>query len=314
MTTIHPLENQIGAEIRGLDLAHPLDAAGFEQVQRAYLDYGFLLVRGQQHLTHRQLTDFTGRFGELMAGYPQASGHQRENEHYFKKQVREARYEHPENPYIFIISNEKEDGRPIGLAKAGQYWHSDMYFIDRPAHASALLSITVPPEGGDTLVMNMAQVYAALADSVKRRLDGLKILLSYQRAWPHIYPTRAPMSEEDRRSTPDVMHALVQTHPESGRPSLYLGALFSDDNPGVELIGLPYDEGRALYAELRDFALAPRFIYRHRWQVGDLLLMDNRCCMHSGTEWDDARHIRTLYRTTGIGARTGTAVTAGDRG
>ena len=75
------------------------------------------------------------------------------------------------------------------------------------------------------------------------------------------------------------------------------------------MLGLPYDEGRQLYAELRDFALQPQFIHRHQWQVGDLVIMDNRCCMHSGTEWDDVNYTRTLYRTTGMGARTGQVVT-----
>ena len=101
-----------------------------------------------------------------------------------------------------------------------------------------LLAQEIPPVGGDTLIMNMYQVYEALPQATKERLEGLKILLSYHRAWHHIYPTRAPMSEEDKLNTPDVMHSLVQTHPESGRKNIYLGALFSDDNPGVEIVGL----------------------------------------------------------------------------
>ena len=76
------------------------------------------------------------------------------------------------------------------------------------------------------------------------------------------------MSEQDKINTPDVVHSLVHTHPESGRKTLYMGALFSDENPGAELIGLTHDEGKALYAELRDFTLQPHFIHRHRWQSG----------------------------------------------
>lgn len=308
--TVHPLPGNVGVELSGLDLARPLDDALFEEVHQRYIDHGLVLVRGQQHLGHQQYTDFAGRFDPLMAGYPQASGHQQENDDYFRQNTGKPRYEHPQNPYIFVISNVKENGRPIGLAKAGQYWHSDMYFIDRPAHSTTLFSLDIPPTGGDTLILNMYQVYAALPDSIKCRIDNLQILLSYYRAWRYIYPTRALMSEEDRINTPDVTHSLVQTHPLSGRKTLYMGAFFSDDNPGAELVGLPYDEGRALYAELRDFALQEPFIYRHRWQVGDLLLMDNRCCMHSGTQWDDLNHTRTLYRTTGLGARTGKTVAA----
>ncbi len=307
--SIQPLPNQVGAELPDLDLAQPLSNSVFDQVHQAYLDYGFIFIRGQQHISHQQYTGFAGRFDTLMAGYPQASGHQQENADYFDKNNNAARYEHPENPCIFIISNIKEQGRPIGLAKAGQYWHSDMYFIDRPAHSTTLFAQQIPPVGGDTLMMNMYQVYDALPETLRDRIDRLQIRLSYYRAWPHIYPTRAPMSEADRLNTPDVIHSLVPTHPQSRRKVLYLGALFSDANPGVEIVDLPYAEGRELYAELRDFALQPRFIYQHRWQVGDLLLMDNRCCMHSGTAWDDINHTRTLYRTTGIGARTGQIVT-----
>ena len=301
--------NNAGAELLGLDLTKPLDETTFAAVHQAYVDYGMLLIRGQQRVTHRQYTDFASRFDPLMVGYPQASGYQQEDAAHFRKEKDDSgRFAHPENPYIFVISNVKKNGRPIGLAKAGQYWHSDMYFIDRPAHSSTLFAQEIPPAGGDTLAINMYQVYDALPELTKQRIDDLQILLSYYRAWTYIYPTRAPMSQQDRLNTPDVIHSLVQTHPQSGRKVLYLGALFSDENPGAEIIELPYEEGKALYAKLRDFALQPRFIYSHRWQVGDIFIMDNRCCMHSGTEWDDTNYTRTLYRTTGIGVKTGRIV------
>lgn len=303
--TVHEFPNRIGAELRGLDLAQPMDEATFLLVKQAHTDYGLLLIREQKHISHRQYTDFASRFDILMSGYPQASGYQQENEEFFQANTQKERYEHPRNPYIFVVSNVKKNGQPIGLAKAGQYWHSDMYFTERPANTSMLFSRVIPPIGGDTLAINMYQVYAALDDAIKQRIESLKIRLSYYRAWSYIYPTRAPMTEEDRIKTPDVIHSLVQRHPESGRKTLYMGAFFTDENPGASILDLPYAEGKALYAELRDFALQPQFIYRHQWQTGDILLMDNRCSIHSGTPWDDEKYPRILYRTTGIGAKTG---------
>ena len=101
--SIQPLPNHTGAELIGLDLAQPLSDAAFDQVHQAYLDYGFILIRRQQHISHRQYTGFASRFDELMAGYPQASGHQQENASYFGKNTAEARYEHPETR-IFLLS------------------------------------------------------------------------------------------------------------------------------------------------------------------------------------------------------------------
>ena len=137
--SVHELPNRVGAELRGLDVAKPMDEATFLIVKQAHTDYGLLLVRGQQHISHRQYTDFAGRFDKLMSGYPQASGYQKENENFFfRKNTQKERYEHPQNPYIFVVSNVKRNGQPIGLAKAGQYWHSDMYFTERPANTSML--------------------------------------------------------------------------------------------------------------------------------------------------------------------------------
>ena len=108
---------------------------------------------------------------------------------------------------------------------------------------------------------------------------------------------RPALSAEQLAEVPDVMHPVVYTHPESGRRALYVNEGFT---VGIE--GLPGEEGATLLQELFNQSVQERYIYRHRWQAGDLVMWDNRCTMHRATEYD-ARHTRAMHRTTIQGDR-----------
>jgi alpha-ketoglutarate-dependent 2,4-dichlorophenoxyacetate dioxygenase len=56
------------------------------------------------------------------------------------------------------------------------------------------------------------------------------------------------------------------------------------------------EEGYALIEELLAFACQPRFIYAHKWQQGDILIWDNRCALHRGTEYDYRKYKRDMRR------------------
>jgi alpha-ketoglutarate-dependent 2,4-dichlorophenoxyacetate dioxygenase len=100
------------------------------------------------------------------------------------------------------------------------------------------------------------------------------------------------VSAEEKATRPPSVHRLVHRHPGSGRKVLYLAAHAS------HIVGMPIDEGRALLAELTEFATQPRFVYRHVWQVGDLVVWDNLATMHRGTPFEDTKYPRDMRRTT----------------
>ena len=116
--------------------------------------------------------------------------------------------------------------------------------------------------------------------------------------WSYLFPNRAPLSPEERFATPDVEHPLVGKHPETGRFFLFPGAIYGFDSPGIRAINLSNDESKRLYSDIKAFALTENFIYRHKWQVGDILATDNLAGMHCATQFDDQSERRTLYRVT----------------
>ena len=140
------------------------------------------------------------------------------------------------------------------------------------------------------------QLSLGLSADLRERSDGLQIVCSRVKAWPISYPNRAPLTDAQKAKLPDVVHPLVRTHPETGRKSLYIGG-----NVVWEIVGMPYEEGRALLAELRAHATEDRFTYRHRWRRGDAVMWDNRCTLHSATPYDEDKYDRLMHRTTMVG-------------
>jgi len=268
------LADVIGAEILDVDLSIPLDDATFAAIKQAWLARNILLFRNQEALTPQAQIAFSRRFGEL--------------EYHTLPQ-----YTHPDFPEIFVVSNVVVEGKNVGAPRSGRNWHSDAQYRKEPSAASFLVAKEVPPEKGDTMFANMYAAYDALSAAMKKQIEGRKVLISRINAYPISYPSRPPLTDEERARVPDVVHPLVRTHPETGRKALYVGG-----DVAWDIVGMPHDEGRALIKELRDFATQPRFVYSHHWRVGDGILWDNRCSMHCATPFDEDRYRRHMYRTT----------------
>ncbi len=272
--THRPLTAQpFGVEILDLDLAAPIDAATFKRLHDLWLEYAIVVFRDQQ-MTPAQQIAFSRRLGDL-------------EDHNLNQFVI------PEYPEVFVISNVVENGREIGAPKAGRHWHSDGHYTLRPSMGSLMLAREVPAEEGDTLFGDMRAAYDALPAATKARIRDLKVLLSRIKAYPISYPERPPLTEAQKAKLPDVVHPLCRTHPETGRTVLYIGG-----NVAWEIVGMPFEEGRALLQELREFATQDRFVYAHRWKVGDAVLWDNRCTIHCATSFDESRYRRVMHRTT----------------
>jgi len=296
------LPNKAGVILKDLDLSRPLTESVFQEIYEAYLHWANIIITGQRHISPDEYISFCSRFGEIISGVPATSRHKK----YSTSDIDETiapKYTLPGHPEIYVISNiEQKDGKPIGLSKAGLYWHSDLYYTAEPSKITFLLAKQLPRAGGDTLLLNNYEVYRVMPNSLKKRISGLWMHHSWTTGWPYTFPTRAPLSPEEILSTPDVEHPLVGRHPETGRHFLFPGALYEFDNPGIRPVGLPSQKSAALYKELKSFVLNEPFIYRHQWSLGDIVATDNLAGMHRGTNFDDAVEKRTIHRITIKGA------------
>jgi taurine dioxygenase len=261
---IIPTGAGLGATIEGLDLAVPLTPEGVDAVTRALGHYGVIRFPRQQ-LTGGALRDFSARFGELEVHVSNV-------------------YQEPGIPEVMILSNIVEDGKPIGLADAGQDWHTDMSYARMIAFANVLYAVKVPRRDGVTLgnteFSNMHAAYTDLPADVKARLEGLTATHDFDKFWSMMVKRpgskRAPLSDAQRKARPPVSHPVVLTHPITGRKVLYA-------NPGytVKINELPADESDALLEYLFAHQLKPKYRYVHRWQEGDVLMWENFGTIHN---------------------------------
>ena len=207
----------------------------------------------------------------------------------------------PGYPEILLISNiRNERGEHIGLADAGFTWHSDTSYRRRPSRCSLLYAKEVPQRDGqplgDTVFANAIAAYEALPESMKQRLDGLKAIHRYSARRRVADSPRPKLTQAQLDETPDIAHPIVRTHPYTGRKSLYVTA---GECVGIE--NMPDDEAVDLIAELDAHCVRPEFLYRHKWQVGDLLMWDNTSSMHLAICDYALPERRLMHRTTVIG-------------
>ncbi len=196
----------------------------------------------------------------------------------------------------------KSDNRRRMYGLGNRLWHTDASFQDPPGRYSMLSAKVVPPVDADTEFADMRAAYDALPDGEKARLEGLRVhhSIAYSRQ-----TLGFEFSETEQEALKGAVHPLVRTIPRSGRRSLYLASHAS------RIIDWPVPEGRLLLRELIEHATQPRFVYRHQWRVGDLVIWDNRATMHRARPFDDARYRRELRRVTTLDVEQPAAVTAG---
>jgi taurine dioxygenase len=268
------------AEI-AIDLAQDIDDATFREIEHAFHE-NIVVVFRSQHLSNARHIEFSRMFGELEI-------------HIVKK------YLLPDFPEILRISNIRDEhGEHIGLADAGFTWHSDTSYRRRPSRCSLLYAKEVPQRDGcplgDTVFANTIAAYEALPENVKQRLAGLRAIHRYSARRRVADSPRPKLTREQLDETRDVAHPIVRTHPYTGRKSLYVTA---GECVGIE--NMSDDEAIDLIAELDAHCVRPEFLYRHKWQVGDLLMWDNTSAMHLAICDYALPERRLMHRTTVIG-------------
>ncbi len=262
-----PLKDNFGVEILDVDVT-TADAATLAEVVATFHRHGAIVLR-DQNLSPADQVAFTALFGEP-------------EDNVRKEFVIE------EEPKVYIISNKVVNGRVIGEMAAGIGWHTDLAYSPRPALCTILHAREVPAEGSDTLLADLCAAWEELPEERKRDIDGRRVHHSFIDS---MRKRGLSVTPEQRAAMIDVFHPIVRRHAADGRKSLWLSSLIS----GIS--GMEEPEAQVLMKELLDFATQEKFIYRHEWKVGDILVWDDRCTLHTGTKFDTEKYIRLVHRT-----------------
>jgi taurine dioxygenase len=253
MVQIRRMGPQIGVEVSGVDV-RTLDDAGFAPIYQAWLDHNVLVVTGQE-LTIPEFLRYSRRFG-LVTPHPSKSTR------------------HPDYPDITLLGVNKfgPDGNlnQSIYRRGAEGWHTDGAYDPVPFKATQLYALAIPDTGGDTLFASGYAAYEALPERLKARLDGVNGAFTYGGRRKH----QTLLNPEDR-DVPPAIHPIVRTHGEAGRKSLYY-----DPGKILSIEGASQAESDDLIAELESYMIQPDGQYRHKWQVGDIVIWDNRCSYH----------------------------------
>ena len=264
MLTIEPNTAILGASIRGIDLSQPVPPAEFGKILWALGRYGVLRFPDQK-LEVGDVKHFSELFGEIQ-GNP----------------INTLNRDRP-FPEVGILSNVKENGEFIGIPDAGQDWHTDMSYRDIMGFVNVLYGLKIPRRNGKALggteFSNMHAAYEALPADIKQRLDGMTATHNFEKFWENMRQNHAsnrpPMTDEQRRRRPPVVHPLFLTHPITQKKVLYCNIGYT-----MRINELSETESADMLDFLFAHQLEMRFRYTHEWNENDLLIWDNLGTIH----------------------------------
>ena len=271
-----PLKDIFGAEIAGVDIAKPVAPESFKAIRDIWLQYPVIVFRKVEWTPEAQIA-FSKHFGEIEEIYLQYATL-------------------PGYPEIFVISNIPDKQGKVHVPRVGRHWHTDSQFLKNPVSATMLYGKAVPPVGGDTEFINMYDVYEALPQAMKTRVQGLKIVYDRAKHQALEHPDWPPITEEEKRRMPPIAHPIVRAHVETGRKALYISAM-----QGLVIEGWTEEASQAFIKELLDFADQPKFVRNYHWEPGDVVVWDNRCLLHRSTSFDMNKYSRHMLRTAIVG-------------
>lgn len=274
----------LGAEVTGIDLSKEVAAAARDVIVDAYIRHQVLLFRNQS-LSFADLLRLRELFGPPGLAANQLLGLGRKK--YYTDDV-------PDE--ITIISNIVDaSGTPVGALGDGEaFWHTDSSFTETPISASLLHAIEVTETGGETAFLNMYAAYEEMPPELAAKIDGK--FANHSKVHNSAGVRRPEFADvTDPSKAPGVKHPIVRTHPVTGRKCLYLGRRLNS-----YIFGLPVEESEKLLDELWAHACQDKYVWEHKWKVGDLLVWDNRCTMHHRNAFSpNAR--RLMHKSTTAG-------------
>ncbi len=280
--TVTPRHPALGAEVRGIDMRHPIDLETVQVIRDAWTRH-LVLVFPDQRVSDQEHVAFTRLFGEP------------EIFHQTSLNLRSDRVKD-----IFLVSNVDEQGRLMKPSEPSQkhlsssrQWHTDSSYRPMPSVGSLLHGIEISRTGGITQFINMYMVYDDLPGTLRRQVEGRRARHDF--GMLHRLTGAPPPTAEEQAAMPPVWHPMVRRHPVSGRKSLYISSIYND---AIE--GLDDRAARQLIEELTAFAAQPKYMYRHVWEPHDVVMWDNRCTVHAVTPHDPNER-RVMHRTTIVG-------------
>lgn len=265
MTEIVPSGHSLGARVEDIDLRQPLSREDRGLILRALGQFGVLCFP-KQSLDPVQHKAFAGSFGSLEVN------------------VAAGAYTAPGHPEVMILSNIVEDGKALGLADAGQDWHTDMSYSEPIAFLNVLHAIKVPVRNGrplgSTEFLDMCRAYDELPDDLKQRIEGRTATHDFNKFWEEMLKRpgtqRKPLTPEQRKKKPPVSHPIVLEHPISERCALYCNVGYVTHVDGMEKA-----ESDELLAKLFAHQMQAKYKHAHRWTEGDVLVWDNLWTVHN---------------------------------
>ena len=282
---IRPVSAATGAEIRGVDLAQPLEERTYREIRNALNDYGVIFFRDQTVTPGQQLA-FAERFGELEVDPTAEVGH-------------------PDGyPMICEIRKEAEQTRNIG-----GNWHSDHSFDPAPPLGAVLLARELPDYGGDTMFASMYAAYDAVSDGLKKTLERLRAVHAKLRAYDGLSQERRISDSEKARvasefAAREAVHPVVPRHPESGRKLLFVNPTYTK-----RFEGWTEQESAPLLKYLFEHASRPELTYRFQWQEGSIAFWDNRSVWHHAlNDYHGSRRLMHRISIKGTGFAGSAAV------
>jgi len=270
-----PLSEVLGVRIEGVDLSRPVGPDDLTQMEAALHAHGFIVFPGQR-IDPRTFAAFARLWG-------------RPEPHVIDT------FHHPADPDILVLSNVVRDGKPMGLADAGSYFHSDYSYLEVPARCTMLYALEMPHDRAGTTFANQTRAYEELPAAMRERVEGLVARHHYGNRDDLEEGSRTAASrlnEAQKRKVTWVRHRLARPHPHTGRKALYA---VSGSSFGIE--GMDEGSARALLDELKLHATQPRFCYTYNYRVGDVIVWDNAQLLHKAP-LPDPSEARTLWRIT----------------
>ncbi|MCS6766517.1 MAG: TauD/TfdA family dioxygenase [Candidatus Protistobacter heckmanni] len=277
---LKPLHKHFAAEASGFDLSKPLSKDQVRQINGAMNKYSVLVWRGQPLTQQQQQVDFAKSFGPLDIGLKKV----------FKRPERLEYEQLIDISNVDVLGNVAKRDSPRNLSNfANMLWHSDNSFQDPRAAYSMLSAAVIPSWGGNTEFVDLRAAYDSLPERTKKEIEGLQA--EHFALHTRLLLGDDAYTDEQKKTIPPAVWPLVDTHPGSGRKVLFVGV------HATHILGWPVAESRLYLSDLLEHATRPDMIHAHEWQVGDLVMWDNRCTLHRGRRYD-LNERRELRRTT----------------
>jgi taurine dioxygenase len=270
--SVVPLSGALGAEIKGVDLRAPQDAAAVAAIREAF-DRHVVVVLGDQQLSEDDQLRVAGYFGKVAVRRRPANGPDPGGQW--------------DTPFM-LVTNIVEDGKPIGVFGDGEMWfHHDTSYYPEPHRATFLYAMKLPSWGGNTCFSNMYKAYENIPPALRARLEGRKVLQvhDYKRR------ERLDLDKIDLNTVRHHAQPIFITHPATGKKALYVSRLMS-----ARIEGFARDESDSILAELFAISEDAAIVYEHAWRLGDLVIWDNFASIHARKDFprEEPRLMRRL--------------------